>query len=58
MLFCVPGMMKSTLLKLKKHLELKENPVLASAKTVREITGADPGSCGLMEFKKRCFHLS
>ena len=38
--------------KLKQYLGLKETPVLASAKTVKEITGTDPGSCGPWNLKK------
>ena len=38
--------------KLKQHLSLKENPVLASSKVVKEIAGADPGSCGPWNLKK------
>ena len=39
-------------LKVKKEIGLKETPVLAGAKIVREITGADPGSCGPWNLKK------
>lgn len=39
-------------LKLKKHLNLKELPLLANAKTVKEITGSAPGSCGPWNLKK------
>lgn len=39
-------------LKVKQHLGLKESPVLASAKTVKEIAGASPGSCGPWNLKK------
>lgn len=38
--------------KLKQHLGLKENPVLASSKVVKEIAGAEPGSCGPWNLKK------
>ena len=39
-------------LKLKRYLKLKNIPVLADANTVREITGANPGSCGPWELKR------
>ena len=33
-------------LKAKKHLNLQELPLLADDKTIKDITGASPGSCG------------
>ena len=39
--------------KLKQHLGLKENPILASEKTVEEISGACPGSCGPWNLKQK-----
>ena len=38
--------------KLKQNLGLKEKPLLASSEKVKEITGADPGSCGPWNLKK------
>ena len=40
-------------LKVKKHLNLKELPLLADNNTVKEITGANPGSCGPYRLKQK-----
>ena len=40
-------------LKVKKHLNLQEQPLLANDKTVKEITGANPGSCGPYRLKQQ-----
>lgn len=39
-------------LKLKRELDLKEIPLLADFKTVKEVSGAGPGSCGPWNLKK------
>jgi len=39
-------------LKLKQHMSLLETPLLASPEIVKEITGANPGSCGPWNLKK------
>ena len=39
-------------LKVKKHLNLKELPLLADDKTIKNITGAGPGSCGPYRLKQ------
>ena len=39
------------ILKVKQYLGLQEPPFLASAKTVQEITGTNPGSCGPWNLK-------
>ena len=40
-------------LKLKQNLNLKELPLLADDKTIKEITGAKPGSCGPYNLKQQ-----
>ena len=37
--------------KLKKHLKLKEQPLLADSEAVQKITGVQPGSCGPCQLK-------
>lgn len=39
-------------LKVKQNLGLQEPPVLADDKTIKEITGAGPGSCGPYQLKQ------
>ena len=39
-------------LKVKQNLELQEPPLLANDKTIKEITGASPGSCGPYHLKQ------
>ena len=39
-------------LKAKQNLKLKELPLLADDKTIKEITGANPGSCGPYRLKQ------
>ncbi|MDE0091654.1 MAG: His/Gly/Thr/Pro-type tRNA ligase C-terminal domain-containing protein, partial [Oligoflexia bacterium] len=40
-------------LKVKKYLNLQEQPLLADDKTIKEITGASPGSCGPYHLKQK-----
>lgn len=39
-------------LKVKQHLALQENPILAEEKVVKKITGVSPGSCGPWNLKQ------